>query len=45
MTSLSDIYDARFKFSGKIDKLTFKLGAEAMQPPKQPEPSRCRAQL
>ena len=27
-------YDAPFKFTGTIDKLTFKLGAEATKPPK-----------
>jgi arylsulfatase A-like enzyme len=27
-------YDSPFKFTGKIDKLTFKLGAEATKPPK-----------
>ena len=27
-------YDSPFKFTGKIDKLTFKLGPEATKPPK-----------
>jgi hypothetical protein len=27
-------YDTPFKFTGKIDKLTFKLGPEATAPPK-----------
>jgi hypothetical protein len=29
-------YDSPFKFTGTIDKLTFKLGAEATKPPEQP---------
>ena len=29
-------YNSPFKLTGKIDQLTFKLGAEATKPPKQP---------